>query len=132
MRSDSRAMAITMAPTRTASPMSWPPISRASTGTVAEATATCRECDLGCGRPREPEGGLDVAPILGVGLIGTVGNRPAGLLDDVPVLGIDGRVVGGGKVIAGVLGLVCGLTVTTSVADAWKESAPVAVAFANS
>lgn len=92
-----------MPPARTASPASWPPMSLASSGTVAEAVAACAECGFTRGNP-EPE-------VPGLGLVGTVGNRPAGLLDD-EVLGSGGSEEAG-SVGTAVVGLGFSVRTTT-------------------
>jgi hypothetical protein len=89
--------AIAIAPARTARPASWPPMSRASIGTVAEASAACARGDT--------DGSPGPDPVLGLELGGTVGNRPAGLVGEVPVPGSGGNVVGGSVTVVVGLGL---------------------------
>jgi hypothetical protein len=59
-----------------------------------------------------------------------VGNRPDGLVGEMPVPEIVGRVAGGGSVTSGAPGSVVGVTTTASVAEPENESAPLADAFA--
>jgi hypothetical protein len=128
VRSDSRATAITTAPASTASPASWPPIRRESSGTVAAASATRTVlCGLAGGRPS--------GVVLGVTVGATVGNSPVGLLPgDAPLPDSGGRLTGGS--VAPSVGLNVGVEVavgratTTSVAEPLKECAalPAAVA----
>lgn len=124
-RRDSLAIAMVTAPARTASPASCPPMSRASSGTVAASVAACSTArGLACGRMREPVPGVGEAP--------TVGKRPDGSVGEIPVPEIVGSVPEFGSVIKGLVGLVVGLTTTTSVAESEKERAPVADALAES
>jgi hypothetical protein len=141
VRSDRRAMAMATAPASTASPASCPPISRGSSGRVADATAALTR--RGCRLPGTAEVGFGDALLPGV----TVGNRLTGLPTVVPVPGTvvtlpgsggsAGTVGAGalGLVGAGVLGLVGagvlgGAAVIRTLAYAWNETArfPLAVA----
>jgi hypothetical protein len=100
-------------------------MSRASSGTVAASVAACSTArGLACGRMREPVPGVGEAP--------TVGKRPDGSVGEIPVPEIVGSVPEFGSVIKGLVGLVVGLTTTTSVAESEKERAPVADALAES
>ena len=102
---------------------------RASTGTVAAASAACiLACGLADGNPGEvvPGGGLAVI----------VGNRPEGLVGETPVPEIAGKlmpggsVVPGGKPTAGELGMAVLAATTMSEAVPWNDRAPEAVASA--
>lgn len=97
---------------------------RASTGTVAAASAACRSAlGLADGRPGEP--------VLGVGLAWTVGNRPDGSVGDTPVPEIAGRVVPGGKLTAAdEFGMAVFAATTTSDAVPVNDRAPEAAASA--
>lgn len=128
-RRDSLAIAIAIAPASTASPASWLPISRGSSGTVAAASAT-RTCTVffGFTGGRPSEAGLEE------GEGPTVGNRPDGLPGDTPVPDIGGKDVGG-SVTGGVLGCVVGElgggeVTTTSVAEPLNDFEPLPVALA--
>jgi len=117
------------APARTASPASCPPISRVSTGTVAEASCTCSALfGLTLGRPSEPlPGGVVLAP--------TVGNKFPGSPGETPVPEIVGNVDGGGRFVTGSVGVALtpvGFTTTTSVAEPVKALALGARAVADS
>ncbi len=95
-------------------------MSRASSGTVAEAVATC--VAVWWCRTRGSTGRPELGLVLALG--GTVGNKPAGLVGDVPELGNVGSEVGGA--IAGTVGV----TTTTSVADPENAREPFAEALA--
>jgi len=103
--------------------MSCPPISRSSTGTVADASEARRlGPGVACGVPSEFVPELGDAPTVGNRLVGSPGDTP------VPVSG--GRVLGAGSVTP-VLGLVLADGETTmSVADAVSDFAPEAETFA--
>lgn len=122
-RSDSRAIAIVTAPASTASPASCPPMRRASTGTV-DAASAARKTARGFGDGSTGE------PVLGVGLAWTVGNRPDGLVGETPVPEIAGRLVPGGKLMVGELGMVAFAATTTSDAVPLNDRAPEAMASA--
>jgi len=95
---------------------------RASTGTVAAASAACRSArGLADGSPAEL--------VLGAGLAWTVGNRPDGSVGETPVPDIAGSVVPGGKVVDE-LGMVVLAATTRSEAVPLNDRAPVAVASA--
>ncbi len=122
-------MAMTMAPASTASPASWPPIRRGSSGSVADAgTAFTR-----CGRvPADGLTGVGV-PVPGV----TVGKRFAGLVAPTPGnVPVPGSVGTGSTGIDGIEAVGVGVGELFAVAeiridaDAWNEVAlfPVAVA----
>ena len=97
---------------------------RASTGTVAAASAACTTVPgLADGSPGEA--------VLGAGLAWTVGNRPDGLVGETPVPDIAGRLVPGGKPTeAGELGMAVFAATTTSDAVPVNDRAPEAVASA--
>jgi hypothetical protein len=78
-------------------------MSRASSGTVAEAVATCTAECFPCPNPCPPDVG-------GLVVVGTVGKRPAGFVVD-DALGIGGSDVGGTAVL-GVVGLTLGFRTT--------------------
>lgn len=102
-RSDNRAIAMVTAPASTASPASCPPISRESSGTIAEAFATWSVLGLTFGRPSD----FGVEPPDP----DTVGNRLAGLPGDTAgAPGIVGIVDGTGSVTP-----ACGLVAPTPV-----------------
>lgn len=115
--------AMAIAPNSTARPTSCPPISRASSGSVADALAAA--CLAECGLTPGKFG----VPVLGLVLGGTVGNSPAGLLGEVPVPGSAGSEVGG-SVTPGRLALTVGVRTTTSVADPESDRDPLADALA--
>ena len=133
VRSDRRAMAMATAPASTASPASCPPISRGSSGRIADATAALTR--RGGRLPGTAEVGFGDALLPGV----TVGNRLTGLPTVVPVPGtvvtLPGSGGSAGTVGAGVLGLVGagvlgGAAVIRTLAYASNETArfPLAVA----
>jgi hypothetical protein len=97
---------------------------RASTGTVAAASAACRSAPgLADGSPGEL--------VLGAGLAWTVGNRPDGSVGETPVPEIAGRLVPGGKLTgADELGMAVFAATTTSDAVPVNDRAPEAVASA--
>lgn len=119
LRSDSRAMAIAMAPARTARPASCPPIRRGSSGTIAEAVAARTGRFLAAGKPRLA---------LGLGLESgeTVGNSPAGSPGVIPVPVAGGTVTGGSVTVdaGGGVGVTVGgalADVTVTEPDALKD-----------
>ena len=124
-------MAIATAPASTASPASWPPMSRLSSGTVAATSAAWIAArGLTRGSPIELAPGVGV----GIGLAETVGNRPAGLPGKVPVPAIAGSDAGGSVSVTDGLGELDGLggaTETTSVAELVNERAFLAEAVAD-
>lgn len=96
---------------------------RASTGTV-DAASAARKTARGFGDGSTGE------PVLGVGLAWTVGNRPDGLVGETPVPEIAGRLVPGGKLMVGELGMVAFAATTTSDAVPLNDRAPEAMASA--
>jgi hypothetical protein len=120
LRSESRAIAIAMAPASTARPASCPPISRGSSGTIAEAvSARTGRCFLAAGKPRLA---------LGLGLESgeTVGNSPAGLPGVRPVPVAGGTDTGGSVTVdaGGGVGVAVGgalADVTVTEPDALKD-----------
>jgi hypothetical protein len=101
---------------------------RASTGTVAAASAACRS----------DRGLADGSPgvlVLGGGLAWTVGNRPDGSAGETPVPDIPGSVVPAGRFVPGgkvadELGMAVLAATTRSEAVPMKDRAPEAVASA--
>jgi hypothetical protein len=122
VRSDSRAIAIVTAPASTASPASCPPMRRGSSGTVAAASAVWT-------RVRALADGCCDAPVVGVGLAETVGNKSDGSVGDTAVPGIAGRSVPVGR-FEEELGIDVLAATTTSEAVPLKDRAPEAVASA--
>lgn len=124
VRSDSRATAIVIAAARTASPASWPPMRRGSSGT-AEETSVARTVlrALAADDDGSDEEGLGV----------TVGNRPfrLGGLTVVPAIGASvggsGKVVGGGGGVVVGGGLVLAPTEVVTDAPAGDNAVPLTV-----
>ena len=99
LRSESRAIAIMMAPASTASPASCPPISRGSSRTIAAAVATLDRCLCA-------DGNVTPLPLLlAPGLGEMVGNRP---LAPPPAEPVPGGSVTGGRVTVVLGGVVPG------------------------
>ncbi len=111
LRSESRAIAIMMAPASTASPASCPPISRGSSGTIAAAVATLDRCLCADGNVTPLP-----LPLLEPGLGEMVGNSP---FAPPPAEPVPGGSVTGGKVTVVLGGVVPGsgdlLAQTTSI-----------------
>jgi hypothetical protein len=125
-RSESRAMAIAIAPASTARPASCPPMSRGLSGRVAEVVAARMRLAL------RSECVPALEPALALGAGETVGKSPDGSVELVPPrLGSGGSVTGGGVLLAGVLGDGAAET-ATAAAEALKAAAPVPLAAAAS
>lgn len=132
-------MAITIAPSSTASPASWPPISRGSSGSVAEAGTALMWC--GFAAPWVVAGGLGVPGV-------TVGKRLPGfpgLASSPGTPGVPGSPVRPGRLGTGSVGMVPpeadegevgdgdvlrAVALIRTEAAAWNEVAPCPVAVA--
>lgn len=126
-RRDSRAIAMAIAPASTASPASWPPMRRGSSGSVAEVASALMRCG------RRPFTAVPAEFGLALAAGDTVGNRLVGFCGEVPVPGKIATLPGtaGRAGVTGTTGggveLDCpddeGAAAIAMVAAAWKEDA---------